>query len=173
LAHADPAADYPAVILALDAEMHAMGATGTRTIKASDFFVDLMTTALKANEVLIEIRIPALAPRTGSAYLKFPTPASRFAIAGVCASVTLDAQGVCTKASIGVTGACATATRAPTAEAALQGKKLDDATISAAAAQAAKGMDCLSDIHASAEYRAHLVSVMTKRAIQAAAARVK
>jgi carbon-monoxide dehydrogenase medium subunit len=173
LAHADPAADYPAVMIALSAEMHALGLAGTRTIKAADFFVDLMTTALQANELLIEVRIPALAPRTGCAYVKFPNPASRFAMAGVCACITLDAQGVCAKASIGVTGACATAKRATATEAALQGKKLDTATIAAAAAQAADGMDCLSDIHASAEYRAHLVTVMTQRAIQAAVARVK
>lgn len=173
VSHADPAADYPAVLLALGAEMHAVGATGARTIRASDFFVDLMTTALQSNELLVEIRIPSLAPRTGCGYVKFPQPASRFAIAGACACITLDAQGVCTKASIGVTGACATVKRASATEAALQGKKLDDATITAAAAQAANGMDCFSDIHASAEYRAHLVTVMTRRAIQAAVARAK
>ncbi|MGE5263058.1 MAG: FAD binding domain-containing protein [Acidobacteriota bacterium] len=173
VSHADPAADYPAVLLALGAEMHAVSATGARTIRASDFFVDLMTTALKSNELLVEIRIPSLAPRTGCAYVKFPQPASRFAIAGACACITLDTQGVCTKARIGVTGACATVKRASATEAALQGKKLDDATITAAAAQAANGMDCSSDIHASAEYRAHLVTVMTRRAIQAAVARAK
>ena len=172
LAHADPAADYPAVMVALNAEIHAIGMLGTRTIKATDFFVDLMTTALKPDELLIEVRIPTLAPRTGSAYVKFPQPASRFAIVGVCACITLDAQGVCTKASIGVTGACATASRASAAEAALRGKMLDDTVIAAAADQAAQGMSCLSDIHASSEYRAHLVTVMTKRAIQAAMARV-
>jgi carbon-monoxide dehydrogenase medium subunit len=173
LAHADPAADYPAVILALGAEMHAMGVSGTRTIKASEFFTDLMTTALKSNEVLIEVRLPALAPRTGSAYVKFEQPASRFAIVGACACVTVDAMGVCTRASIGITGACATVKRATATEAALQGKQLNDATINAAAAQAAHSMDCLSDIHASADYRAHLVTVMTARAIKAAMARVK
>ncbi len=171
LSHADPAADYPAVMLALGAEMHAVSGAGSRTIKANDFFVDLMTTALKPDELLVEIRILSLAPRTGCAYVKFPQPASRFAIVGACACVTLDAHGVCTEASIGVTGACATAKRASATEAALKGKKLDDATVAAAAAQAANGMDCLSDIHASAEYRAHLVTVMTRRAIQAAVAR--
>ena len=173
VAHADPAADYPAVLLALGAEFHAIGLSGTRTIKATDFFVDLMTTALKPNELLVDVRIPTLAPRSGCAYVKFPQPASRFAIVGVCACVTLDDKGVCAKASIGVTGACAKAQRAQATESALQGKKLDDATIQAAAAQAANGMDCLSDIHASAEYRAHLVTVMTARAIKAAVARVK
>lgn len=173
VSHADPAADYPAVLLALSAEMHAVSVIGARTIRANDFFVELMTTALKPNELLVEIRIPSLSPRTGCAYVKFPQPASRFAIVGACACVTLDAQGTCTKAIIGITGACATAKRASTTEAALQGKKLDAATISAATAQAANGMDCLSDIHASAEYRAHLVTVMTARAINAAAARVK
>ncbi|MBI5653832.1 MAG: xanthine dehydrogenase family protein subunit M [Chloroflexi bacterium] len=172
IAHADPAADYPAVLLALGAEMHAIQITGSRTIRASDFFVDLMTTALKSNELLVDVRIPALAPRSGSAYVKFPQPASRFALVGVCACVTLDDKGVCAKASIGITGACASARRATATESALLGKKLDAAIIQAAAAQAASGMDCLSDIHASAEYRAHLVTVMTARAIQAAVARV-
>ncbi len=173
LAHADPAADYPAVMVALGAEMKAVGPKGARTIKAGDFFKGLMTTALKPNEVLTEIRIPPHQPHTGCAYVKFPNPASRFATVGVCAWVALDAKGKCAKASIGITGACASATRARKTEAALQGKELDAGTIDAAAAKAADGLDCMSDIHASAEYRAHLVTVLTARAIKEAVARAK
>ena len=97
----------------------------------------------------------------------------RFAIVGVCAWLSLDDKGACAKASIGVTGACATATRARSTEAELQGKFLDDASIKSATAKAADGMDCLSDIHASAEYRTHLVSVFTEKAVKAAAARAR
>jgi carbon-monoxide dehydrogenase medium subunit len=173
LAHADPGADYPAVMLALGAEMKAVGPKGERTIKADDFFTSLLTTALKPDEVLTEVRIPALPAHSGCAYVKFRNPASRYAMVGVCALVTLDDKGAVKQARVGITGACATASRAKTTEAALQGKKLDDATIASAAEQAAEGMDCLSDIHASADYRTHLVRVYTARALRAAAARAK
>ncbi|MBI3740658.1 MAG: xanthine dehydrogenase family protein subunit M [Chloroflexi bacterium] len=173
LAHADPAADYPAVMLAVGAEFTAVGAKGARKIKAGDFFKGALTTALKPNEVLTQIKIPAHQPSSGCAYVKFAQPASRFAIVGVCAWVKLDANRNVEKASIGVTGACANATRARAAEKALEGKKPDDAAIKAAAAHSSDGMDCLSDIHASAEYRAHLVSVMTERAMKAAVERAK
>lgn len=173
LSHADPAADYPAVMIALGAEMIATGPKGHRTIKANDFFKGVFTTALKPNEVLTAIRIPPHQPRSGCAYVKYPHPASRFAIVGVCAWVALDEQGVCAKASVGVTGAAATAMRARATEEALRGRKLDDATIAAAAEKASDGLDCLSDIFASAEYRAHLVTVYAKKAITAAATRAK
>ncbi len=173
LSHADPGADYPAVMLALGAEIHAVGSHGERTIKAADFFTDLMTTALGPDEIVTSIHIPALPPRSGCAYVKFPNPASRYAIVGVCALVTLDDAGKVSRASIGVTGACDRAMRAPKAEAALEGKTPDEATIADAAKQAADGLECLGDIHASAEYRAHLVTVMAQRALSAAAARAK
>ncbi|MBI3912994.1 MAG: xanthine dehydrogenase family protein subunit M [Chloroflexi bacterium] len=173
LAHADPAADFPAVMLALGAEFAAVGPKGQRTIKAGDFFKSLLTTALKSNEVLTAIRIPPHQPRTGCAYVKYPHPASRYAVVGVCAWVALDENGNCAKASIGVTGAAATATRARATEKMLEGKKLDGATIAAASAKAADSLDCMSDIFASAEYRAHLVQVYTARALKAAAARAK
>lgn len=173
LVHADPAADYPAVMVALGAEMKVEGPGGVRTIKAGDFFKGLMTSAVEPDEILTEIHIPPPQPHSGCAYVKFPNPASRFAIVGVCAWLSLDDKGACAKASIGVTGACATATRARSTEADLQGKFLDDASIASATAKAADGMDCLSDIHASAEYRAHLVKVFTEKAVKAAAARAR
>ena len=173
LSHADPAADYPAVMLALGAQMKAIGPKGERMIPTDDFFESLMTTALKPDEVLTEIRIPAMPPHSGCAYVKFPQPASRFAIVGVCAMLTLDNKGMVTRARVGITGAADHAMRAQATEQALVGKKLDDTTISAAAAQAADGLDCLGDIHASAEYRAHLVHVYAERAIRAAGERAK
>ncbi len=173
LSHADPGADYPAVMMALGAEIHAVGTHGERTIAATDFFTDLMTTALAPDEIVTSIHIPALPARSGCAYVKFPNPASRFAIVGVCALLTLDAAGKVSRAGIGITGASDHARRAPAAEAALQGKVPDDLAIAAAAEHAADGLECLGDLHASAEYRAHLVNVMAKRALTAAAARAK
>ena len=175
LAHSDPAADLPAVMIALGAELVAgsrgmMGRVNTRSVSADDFFVDLFTTALEPNEILTEIRIPAQAAGSGAAYAKMANKASHFAIVGVAASVTVSG-GTCTSASVGVTGAGASASRATAAEAALQGSSLDDAAIAGAASAAASGIDFNEDVHASAEYREHLTKVFAMRAIRAAAER--
>ena len=170
LAHADPAGDLPAVAIALNAELITSSTGDHRTIGADDFFVDLLTTALEPNEILNEIRIPALAANSGSAYAKFGNKASHYAIVGVAAVVTLDGDGNCSGASIGVTGAGAKAVRAGDAEAALVGSSLDDAAISAAAGSAGNGIEFNDDVHASAEYRAHLTGVYAGRAIRAAIA---
>ena len=169
LAHADPAADYPAPLLALDAEITAIGPSGQRTIKATDFFVDLLTTALKTGEIVTSVRVPIPASGSGASYVKFPHPASRYAIAGVAAVVRLNANGTVASAAIGVTGAGTKPVRASAAEKALIGKKLDDATLSAAGGAAAEAVDAVGDIHASAEYRRHLVREFTARAVKAAA----
>ncbi len=173
LAHADPAADYPAAILALEAQMVAEGPTGRRTIAASDFFKGLFSTALAPEEVLVEVRVPVQPADTGSAYLKFPHPASGFAVVGVAASVTLDAKGRCERARIGVTGVASIAYRPKAVEDLLVGRALDAETIATAAAKAADGVDANQDIFASAEYRSHLARVYTKRAIQKALERAK
>jgi len=136
LAHADPAADYPAAIIALNAEMVAEGPKGKRTIKADDFFKGLLTTALGDDEILTEIRIPAGSAGVKSAYAKFPHPASRFAVVGVAAVLTMDA-GKISKASIGITGAGTKAVRAKGVEAAIAGKAADAASIQAAAEKGA------------------------------------
>lgn len=104
LAHADPAADLSAVVLALDGELRLRGPTGERMVRAQDFFVDMYTTALGADEILTEVRLPALPPRSGSAYLKLPNKASFFAIIGVAAVVALNADGTCREARLGITG---------------------------------------------------------------------
>lgn len=173
LAHADPAADYPAPILALDAEISVTGSKGQRTIKATDFFVDLLTTALKPDEVITQVRIPIPAAGSGAAYVKFPHPASRYAIVGVAALVRLNADGSCASAAIGVTGAGSKAVRASAAEQGLVGSRLDDAAIQKAGAAAAEAIEPVGDIHASAEYRRHLVREFTMRALRAAAERAK
>ena len=168
LAHADPAADYPATIIALNAEMVVEGARGKRTIKVDDFFKGLMTTAMGGDEILTEVRVPALAANQSAAYMKFPHPASRFAVVGVAAVLTIDG-GKCTKASIGITGAGTRAVRAKGVEAAIAGKTLDAASIQAAAEKAPDGVDVQADLQGSVDYKKHLLKVFAKRAIEAAA----
>jgi aerobic carbon-monoxide dehydrogenase medium subunit len=172
LAHADPAADYPACIIALGAEMVAEGPRGKRTIKADDFFKGLLTTALAADEILTEVRVPVCGPKVGCNYQKFPHPASRFAVVGVAAVLTVDG-GKVTKASIGITGAGTKATRAKGVEAGLVGKALDAATVQAAADKAADGVDVQADLQGSEDYKRHLLRVFARRAIEAATATVK
>jgi aerobic carbon-monoxide dehydrogenase medium subunit len=169
LAHADPAADMPATVIALGAEFVCQGAKNKRTVKADDWFQGLMATALADDELLVEIRVPALTPGTGSAYMKFAHPASRFAIVGAAAVISVDKQGTCTKAGVGITGAGTKAVRAKGVEAGLIGKRLDAATIEAAAQKAAEGVDVQADLQGSVEYKAHLCRVFARRAIEAAA----
>src|SRR5213083_1993430 len=173
LAHADPAADMPATAIACGFELVCEGAKGRRTVKVDDWFQGLMSTALKEDEILVEIRVPALAKGVGAAYLKFPHPASRFAVVGVAAVVTLDKDGKCTKAGVGVTGAGTKAVRAKGVEAALTGKRLDAAAIEAAAAKAADGVDVQADLQGSVEYKAHLCRVFARRALEAAVKRAQ
>jgi carbon-monoxide dehydrogenase medium subunit len=172
LAHADPAADWPAVVLALGAEMKLQGPKGVRTVKAKDFFQDLFTTAVGPDEVLTEVRIPIPAAGTGMAYVKHPHPASRFAVVGVAAVITV-AGGTCKEAHVGITGVGAKATRAKTVEGVLTGKKLDAATLQAAAAKASDGIQFTADLQGSEEYKAHLTRVYAHRALGAAAGRAK
>src|SRR5712692_6132548 len=169
LAHSDPAGDWPAAIIALNADLIATSKSGERTIKADDFFVDLLTTALEPGEILREIRINKSNGRTGQAYTKMHHPASGFAVVGVAANLTLDGTGSCQKASIGITGVSSKAYRATAVESALAGKNLDEQTIADAVSHASDGVDLNGDLFASADYRRHLAKVYTKRAIKAAA----
>jgi carbon-monoxide dehydrogenase medium subunit len=173
LAHADPAADYPAPILALDATINATGPNGNRSIPATGFFVDLLTTALQPNELITSVTVPVPAAGSGASYQKFPHPASRYAIAGVAAVVRLNPDGTVQDARIGVTGAGTKAIRATAAEAAIKEQPLDDAALDRAGAAAAEAVDATGDIHASADYRRHLVREYTKRALRAAGQRAK
>ena len=173
LAHSDPAADEPAPTLAFDATIRAIGPDGRRDIKARDFFKGTFETALGRGEILAEIRFPAPSGRTGSAYAKFPHPASRFAVTGVAAVVNIGDDGTIGRAAIGVTGASASAFRATEAERALAGTKGDADAIAAAAAKAATGITALADLVASSEYRKQLVTLFTKRALERAIQRAK
>lgn len=168
VAHSDPAGDWPAAIIALNAEIAVIGKKGERTIKADDFFIDLLTTALQPGEILREVRIPKPTGRFGHSYQKVRHPASGFAVVGV--AVALAAKGkTCESAGIGITGVSAKAYRATKVEEALNGRALDDATISQASSHAADGVEINSDLYASEDYRRHLAQVYTRRAIKAAA----
>ncbi len=171
LTHADPAADWPATILALDAEIVARSSKGERAIKAKDFFLDLMTSAVESDEIVIQIRVAKPAQPAAAVYLKAPQSASGFAVVGVAAQLKISG-GKCEEISIGVTGLAPRAFRATSVEDALRGKPLDEAVINAASAKAdAEADDAMEDIHASGDYRRHLARVYAKRAVQAAAAR--
>jgi carbon-monoxide dehydrogenase medium subunit len=167
LAHADPAADYPATILALDAEIVAQGPKGRRTIKATDFFTGMLSTALAPDELLVEVRVPKLGKGSGGAYLKLPNKASHYAVVGVAAVVRVEG-GKVSSVAVGITGAGSQPIRAGSVEQALQGQSASADAIAKASESAAEGLDLLADIHGSADYRAHIARVYTRRAIEAA-----
>ncbi len=162
LAHADPAADWPATVLALDAELDVASPTGRRTVAATDFFVDMLQTSLKSGEILCEIRCAS--PGDRSAYVKTDQKASGFALCGVAVVVDQKAKRV----RVGVTGVAPVPYRAREVERALEGRTLDAESIESAARHAADGVVPLNDIHASADFRAHLARVNTARAIRRA-----
>ena len=168
VAHSDPAGDWPAAVLALDAEIVLVGTNGERIVKAEDFFVDLLTTDIQPTEILREIRIKKPAGRFGQAYQKVPHPASGFAVVGVAVNLSLNDDGSCKSAAIGVTGVTVKAFRAKAVEAALAGSTLDDATIASAATHVCDGINPSADLYASSEYRCHLAQVHTRRGIVAA-----
>jgi carbon-monoxide dehydrogenase medium subunit len=169
LAHADPSADLPAVMLALDATITARGPRGERTIAASEFFVDLLTTALAPDEVLTAVRLSIPPDGTGSAYEKYPHPASRYAVVGVAAVVGVTRDRV-SYARVAVTGVGTKAVRAKGVEEVLTGKAPDAATLEAAAARVTDGIDLRSDLQGSEEYKASLARTYTRRALVRAVA---
>jgi aerobic carbon-monoxide dehydrogenase medium subunit len=171
LAHADPAADYPAAILALEAELVVQSGSGKRTIFAAEFFVDLLSTQVRPGEILTEVRVPIRRSGEGSAYRKFHQPASGFATVGAAARLITSKDGKIQDIALGMTGVGSKAYRASAVEKALRGKKADDDTIAAACAKAAQGIDPLSDIFASSEYRRAMAAVFAHRAFSAALAR--
>lgn len=173
LAHADAAADYPAAILTLEAELVARGPAGERTIPAGDFFLDFLTTALSPEEILTEVRIRKLPARTGTSYQKLANQASGYAVVGVAAVVTLDEAGAFAEVRIGITGAAAAASRATAAENALRGQPATDEAIKTASTLAGDGLDPLSDLSGSGDYRLNVTRGLTRRALVAAVERAR
>jgi carbon-monoxide dehydrogenase medium subunit len=167
LAHGDPASDLPTVLLALDGEVTARGPAGERTIAAAELFQDYLTTSLAHDEVITDVRLPALAGY-GYGYEKFTRRAEDWAMVGVCALVSRAPDGTCDDVRIGLTHMGATPLRATAAEDALRGSRLDDAAIAAAAAQAAVGTDPPGDLNATPDYKRHLAQVLTRRALEEA-----
>jgi carbon-monoxide dehydrogenase medium subunit len=171
LAHADPGADDPTVVVAAGATLLATGPAGAREIAAEGFFKDLFTTDLKPGEILTAVRVPTYGKGTGGCYLKHRHPASSFAVVGVAALLSV-AGGTCSKVSLVVGGATVNPLRARAAEAALTGQAPGDAAFAAAAAKVPEAItDPLSDTYASADFRRHLATVLAKRALAAAARR--
>ena len=171
VAHADPAADYPAALQALEARFVLKGVKAERTVSADDFFVDMFTTALEPGEIVREVVVPVDSDGTGTNYQKVLQLASGFAIVGIAARVR-KTGGKISLARIGVTGLSNRAFRAAAAEKFLEGKAGTGAEVQAAAALVAQGIEANSDLHASAEYRAHLAAVSAAKALAAALSRV-
>ncbi|PZC45281.1 MAG: carbon-monoxide dehydrogenase medium subunit [Chloroflexi bacterium] len=171
-AHADPAADLPALLVALEARINTTGGARARHIAADRFFVDAYTTAMGPSEVISEITLPALPLRTGTSYRKFANKASHFAVVGAAAVVTLGADGLCERVRLGITGAGPKAARSKRAERYLEGKAPTQENFQTAARKAGHGIEFLEDIHGSAEYRRHLTSVFAARALAEAVQRV-
>jgi len=172
VAHADPANDHPAMLLALHAQVTLQGSRGARTMALDDFLVDTMETALQGDEVLTDIRVPRPLPHTGSAYVKLERKVGDYAIAAVGVMVTLD-NGVCSQAGIGLTNVGATAIRAKQAESFLIGKQPDEATIREAARLASEAADPTSDLHGPADYKRSMVRTLTTRALRLAVQRAQ
>lgn len=168
LAHADPSADYPAAMLALDADIHIRGLNGARVVKARDFFRGLFTVDLAADELIVAVEF---VPVRAAAYAKLYQRASHFAIVGVAAALSVT-NGAVTSARIGVTGASSHATRLTKVEDALVGKPASASSVEAAVRAAGADMeDINSDIHASRDYRRAMIPVFTERALTGALAR--
>ena len=168
LAHGDPASDLPAVVLACEASLTVAGTGGsTREVKAADLFVDYLTTAVQQGEIVTEVRVPAF-DGWGSSYVKFTRRAEDWAMVGVCAMVKKAGDGSVEDVRIALTNMGSTPLRASAAEDALRGKGVD--AIAAAAEQAAEGTDPPGDLNATPDYKRHLARVLTRRALEEAAA---
>jgi CO/xanthine dehydrogenase FAD-binding subunit len=173
LAHADPAAELPAVVAALDGELVVRSRTRQRTLTAEQFFVAYLTTAAEPTELLVEVRLPAVPPRTGAAFVEVSRRHGDFALVGVAASVTLDEAGVCTGCAIALTGVGPTPVVARDAARALIGVTPTPEAFEDVGRRAAAPLRPDGDLHASSEYRTHVAGVLTRRALARAAERAR
>jgi aerobic carbon-monoxide dehydrogenase medium subunit len=170
LANADPAAEYPAVVLALECELVAQSVRGQRRIKAADFFEDILTTALAPDELLTEIIVPKAPAGSGSAFVEIARRHGDFALAGIAAQITFE-NSAPIDVRLAVCGAGTTASRLTAAEEIIQREGVGSEAIKAASDAAAASVDPMSDLHASANYRRQLTAVMTGQAVEKAAQR--
>lgn len=173
LAHADPANDHPAAVLALGGQVVATGPNGERVIPVEQFFVGPFESALTPDEILTEVRIPLAQPRSGGAYMKMERKVGDFATAAVAAQVVLDDQGWCAAAGLGLTNMGLQPIKATAAEAALAGKPLDDAHLRQAAQLAGEAAEPSADMRGSEEYKRSLVRTLTLRALRKAVERAQ
>jgi len=171
VAHADPAADLPVTLTALEASFVLASAAGERTVAADDFFVDFFTTAMEPDEILTAIRIPWPSTPARTSYAKLPHPASGYVVVSAAAALTVDDTGACTGARVVLGGVAGTPHRATGTEAALTGRTLTPEVMASAAEQAADGIDPHADSYADEDYKRHVAVVYAQRAIEAAAAR--
>jgi len=173
ICHADPACDFVPPMLALNAEFKAVSSKGERIIESSHFFLDFFKTLLKPSELLTEIRIPPLLPKTGGAYLKLTQRSGDFAIVSAAAIMSVDQKNVCKAIGIGLGSVGPTAMRAEQTEKSLLGKTVTDKLIEESSELATRGIKPSSDIHASAEYRTEMTKVIAKRALKEAFKRAR
>lgn len=172
LVHADPAAELPVIMVALEARLKARSTSGERWIAAGDFFAGMFTTSLVPDEMLVEIELPASAPQTGWSFLEVAPRAGDYAMMGVAALVTLNEDGTCRSARLVYLNAGDGPVDARTAAQELEGQPMTDERMEAAARQAAeKDITPFGNVHASVEYQRHLAKVLTKRALQTAGRR--
>jgi carbon-monoxide dehydrogenase medium subunit len=171
VAHADPAADFPVILTALNASFVLQSSSGKRTVPADDFFVDFFTTALAPNEVLTEIRVPLPPSGAGTAYAKLGHPASGYVVVSAGVLLIRESSGRCASARVAIGGLGSGPHRAAATEAALQGQPLTPEVIAAAAAKAVEGADPVEDTYASVDYKRHMATIYVRKAIEAAVQR--
>jgi carbon-monoxide dehydrogenase medium subunit len=167
VAHADPAGDWPAAIIALDAEIKIVGPNGERWVKCDDFFLGLLMSVLEPDEIVTAVKVPVTGDDK-TAYMKAAPRSSGFAVVGVAVRLALGRDGICNRIAIGVTGVTDKAYRAERVEQILTGKKLETSQIHQAAAEATRNVEVIEDINGSSEYRKHLTEVYVERAIESA-----
>jgi carbon-monoxide dehydrogenase medium subunit len=167
IAHADPAGDWPATIIALDAEIQVSGPNGERWVKCDEFFLGLLMSVLEPDEIVTAVKVPVTG-NDKTAYMKAAPRSSGFAVVGVAVRLAVNSSGTCSRAAIGITGVTDKAYRPVRVEQMLTGKRLDTSTIQQAAAEACRNVEPIEDINGSAEYRKQLTEVYVTRAVEAA-----
>ncbi len=173
IAHADAAAELPAMLLATGGSVEVQSPSGVRSIAADDLFQFHLTTSLAADEMITAVRVPVLGPKTGWSFQEFARRRGDYALAGICALVTLDDSGKCAEARLAACGIASTAVRLEAAEAELAGSALDEATITRAAKAARGAVTAADDSQASTAYRRHLVDTLTQRTLSEATGRAE